>query len=47
MITKKKGSHKEEIKLTRSVCSIAYVDEVKKKENFGPFTSRKHEFASV
>lgn len=32
MITKKKEAHKEEIKFTRWVFSIAYLDEVKNKD---------------
>lgn len=47
MITKKKGAHGEEVKLNRWVCSIVYVDDVKKNENFGPFTTGNHEFAIV
>jgi len=47
MITKKKGAHEEEIKLTRWVSSIAYVDEVKKKKDLVPFIIGHHEFSSV
>lgn len=47
MITKKNGAQEEEIKLTRWVWSTAYLDEVKKKENLGPFTISNHEFSTV